>query len=83
MLGGYTPSYKFLFKKELIMITENYNYYPQDNGEVLTLDELYKQQMEELEKEFPNHWTLKCLGDDELKATLETTWGLWGLTKAK
>ena len=80
MLGGYTPSYKLLFKKELIMITENYNYCPQDNGEVLTLDELYKQQMEELEKQFPTHWSLDCRDVDEWLATPENP---WGLTKAK
>ena len=68
------------------METVNTVYYTMDNGEVLTIDELYKRQREELEKQFPNHWTLKCLSADDLKALLETPWGLWessGLTKAK
>ena len=82
MLGGYTPSYNLLLK-DITMQTKQTNnivYYTLDNGEVLTLDELYKRQREELEKQFPNHWTLKCLSPDDWLATPENP---WGLTKAK
>lgn len=62
------------------MQLDNIIYYPQDTGEVLTLDELYKQQTEELEKQFPNHWSLDCHNVDDWLATPENP---WGLTKAK
>ena len=51
-------------------------YYPQDTGEILTLDELYKQQTEELENQFPTHWSLNCRDVDEWLATPEIPWGL-------
>lgn len=62
------------------MQLDNIIYYPQETGEMLTLDELYKQQTEELEKQFPNHWSLDCRDADEWLATPENP---WGLTKAK
>ena len=62
------------------MQTDNVIHYSQYNGVVLTLNELYKQQMEELEKRFPNYWTLYCHDVDEWLATPENP---WSLTKAK